>query len=39
MKMTQKVYTTKVILLAEPSKNRRIPLDELKLVVLPERVG
>ncbi len=27
------VYTTKLILLAEPSENRRIPLDALKAVV------
>ena len=32
MKMSE-VYTTKVILLAEPSENRRIPLDALKIVV------
>jgi len=32
MKMTE-VYTTKFILLAEPSENRRIPLDALKVVV------
>jgi hypothetical protein len=32
MKMTE-VYTTKVILLAEPSENGRIPLDALEVVV------
>ena len=30
---TSEVYTTKVIVLAEPSENRRIPLDALKIVV------
>jgi hypothetical protein len=30
---TSEVYTTKVIVIAEPSENRRIPLDALKIVV------